>query len=140
MKDAFQEDNDQVEIVPSFKSDYSGFTFNIKIVESQTCDIFLEFNAVFLFDSVYIALININYRLWLKNMKILNCFGNSLNIKLDKILYRTVRKKLEKESQKLLNIENSWHVIGIHLLKIEVNWRFLKPNMIFFMKILHKAP
>ena len=67
---ALQEEIDQVNIIPSIKSDHSAILLSINGIEEQTHGpSFWKFNTSLLDDKDYVALINGRYEVWIEEFK-----------------------------------------------------------------------
>ena len=65
-----QEDINQVDIIPSIKSDHSAIVLSINSVENQTRGpSFWKFNASLLDDKDYVEIINRKYQIWIEEFK-----------------------------------------------------------------------
>ena len=67
---ALQEEIDQVNIIPSIKSDHSAILLSINEIDEQTHGpSFWKFNTSLLDDKDYVALINGRYEVWIEEFK-----------------------------------------------------------------------
>ena len=67
---ALQEDIDQVDIIPSIKSDHSAIVLSISSVENKTRGpSFWKFNASLLDDKDYVQMVNRKYQIWIEEFK-----------------------------------------------------------------------
>ena len=67
---ALQEDIDQVDIIPSIKSDHSAIVLSFNSVENQTRGpSFWKFNASLLDDKDYVEMVNRKYQIWIEELK-----------------------------------------------------------------------
>ena len=78
---ALQEDIDQVDIIPSIKSDHSAIVLSINSVENQTRGpSFWKFNASYLDDKDYVKMVNGKYQIWIQEfMDVKGSSGSSGN-------------------------------------------------------------